>query len=155
MKKLLVIGVLIIGVFTAIVILTNQSLKVKEEGSEYDKENLHLSTVELIGNKNYENIATPKEVEKAIKSGESTIVYFFSPLCGYCKEMTPVLMPIAEEKGIEILQYNVLEYEQGYDEYKVTGTPALVHFKDGKETERLAGLREADIITEFLDVVTK
>ena len=54
-----------------------------------------------------------------------------------CKEATPILTPLAEELGIDLVQYNLLEFEQGWDDYDIEGTPTIVQFKDGKEVARI------------------
>ena len=36
----------------------------------------------------------------------------------YCKEATPILTPMAEELGIDLVQYNLLEFKQGWNDYQ-------------------------------------
>ena len=140
MKKLLIIGGVIIAVFVLIVVLTNKADETKMQDSPYGTKDIKTSTKQLIGDENYSNIILPEDLEKKISSGEPVTAYFFSPECGYCKEMTPILMPIAEEMGVDVLQYNLLEYSNEAASYEIEGTPTLMHFKDGKEVGRLYGL---------------
>lgn len=139
MKKLGIIGGIIVLIFGVLIALQMYSKNEKLEKNPYDKKDLDPSTIDLIGDENYNNIVWPKELEKEIKSGETVIGYFFSPLCIYCKEYTPRLMDIANKNDLNIRQYNLLEYEEGLNEYKITGTPTLVVFKDGKEVNRIVG----------------
>ena len=55
--------------------------------------------------------------------------------------MTPVMMPIAKEMGVNVLQYNMMEFgdQVGMDRYRIENWPALVHYKDGKEVGRMVG----------------
>ena len=87
-----------------------------------------------------------RNLAEKINSGESVTAYFFSPECAYCKQMTPVLMPIAKEMNVDVYQYNLLEFHENAVPYGIEGTPTLIHFKDGKEIDRLYGgpLKAAD-----------
>ena len=114
-----------------------------------ERTQLDQATIDLIGNKNYNNIILPEDLEKKIKSGESVTAYFFSPTCSYCKEMTPVLMPIANELNVDVFQYNLLEFHQQAGGYGIEGTPTLIHFKDGKEIDRLYGAAPEEDIRDF------
>lgn len=153
MKKLLAIGGVIVAIFVLIIILTNKSNEVKLKDNPYDKEDLETATIDLIGNKNYQNITLPAELETKITSGEPVMAYFFSPTCGYCIEMTPILMPIADELDVHINQYNTLEYPNQAVSYGIEGTPTLIYFKDGEEVDRMYGLpKEAkEDIRAFLE----
>ena len=139
MKKLLIFGGIIVAIFILIVVLTNKSNETKLKDNPYGTDKLEKSTINLIGNENYNNIILPKELEKKIESGESVTAYFFSPECHYCIETTPVLMPIAKDMGIEVHQFNLLEFRQDAGPYGIEGTPTIVHYKDGKEIDRLYG----------------
>lgn len=152
MKKLLAIGGIIVVIFILIIVLNNKSNETKLTDNPYGKENLQQVTIDLLGNKNYQNIATPDGIFKKIESGDPTTVYYFSPDCQYCMEMTPRLMPIAEDKDVHVYQYNMLEFsDQMKSEYDITGWPALVHYKDGKEQGRIVGAHPNDQIEAFFD----
>lgn len=151
MKKLLAIGGVIVVIFILIVVLTNKSNETKLKDNPYDTDQLEKSTIDLIGNKNYNNIILPDELEKKVTSGDSVTAYFFSPLCGYCQEMTPVLMPIAEEMDVNVHQYNLLEYPEQASPYGIEATPTLIHFKDGEEVGRMVGAQPEDNIRAFFN----
>lgn len=148
-----IIGGVIVVLFIAIIFLNNLSNKDKMADNPYDKENLDQATIDLIGDENYSNIILPDELAKNVNSGDTTYAYFFSPLCQYCKNFTPKLMPIAEEYDIRIDQMNVLEYNEQMNKYAVTQTPTLVVYKDGEEVERLVGDHEESNIRAFFDSV--
>ncbi|ALC84410.1 thioredoxin [Bacillus sp. FJAT-22090] len=153
MKKLAIFGGIIVVVFALIIVLTNQANKSKLADSPYDKKNLSQSTIDLIDDENYQNIINPDELQAKIKSGEPVTAYFFSPECVHCKELTPRLTPLAEENGVDIVKYNILEYEQGWDDYRITATPTLVYFENGKEVERVEGAVPNENIQAFFDQV--
>ena len=152
MKKLGILGAIVVVLFAAIIILTNLANQDKLEDNPYDRDNLKQSTIDLLDDENYQNIILPEALEEKIATGEPVVAYIFSPECPHCKQMTPTLMPIADEVGVQIDQYNVLEYEKGWDDYKVEATPTLIYFKDGKEVNRLVGdySKDTDVIYDFL-----
>ena len=157
MKKLGIIGAIIVVLFAAIIILTNLSNESKLENNPYDTDNLKQSTIDLLEDENYQNIILPEALDKKIASGEPVVAYLFSPECPHCQRMTPALMPIAEEVDVQVDQYNILEYEQGWNDFNVEYTPTLIYFKDGKEVNRLVGdySNKTNVIYEFLEQVKK
>ena len=79
MKKLLVIGGVIIAIFVLIIVLSNKADESKLKDNPYGTDKLRQSTVNLIGDENYNNIILPDELAKKVKAGESVTAYFFSP----------------------------------------------------------------------------
>lgn len=148
MKKLFVIGGVLVAVFVLIFVLTNKSNETKLKDNPYGTDKLQTSTINLLGNENYNNIILPKDLEKKIESGEEVTAYFFSPECSYCLAMTPVLMPVAKEMDIEVFQFNLLEFGKNAAPYGIEGTPTLIHYKDGVEIDRLYGGAPEDMDPE-------
>lgn len=153
MKKLLLFGGIIVVVFVLIFVLNSQKNKDALANNPYDTENLKQSTIDLIDDPNYQNIILPKDLEEKIATGKPVTAYFFSPECVHCQELTPRLSPLAEENDIEIVKYNVLEYEKGWDDYHIKATPTLIYFEDGKEVQRVQGSIPNDQIQAFFDQV--
>lgn len=153
MKKMMLIGLSVLVIFGLIVFLTNQANDEKLANNPYDTDNLNQATIDQLDDENYQNIALPDEVEEQIASGEPTTVYFFSPTCPHCQATTPILMPVAEDMGVDVLQYNLLEYEQGWQDYYIEATPTLVHYEDGKEVARWVGAQPKENIEEFFNEV--
>ncbi|MBM7604319.1 thiol-disulfide isomerase/thioredoxin [Metabacillus crassostreae] len=139
MKKILLFGAVILILFGGLAFVTTYQNKQKAEGNVYGKANLDSATIAQLDDPNYQNIILPDQLETKLENKEDTIVYFFSPRCEHCVATTPVLMPIAEDVGVEINQLNLLEFEDAWNEYKITGTPTLVHYQDGKEVDRVEG----------------
>ena len=48
-------------------------------------------------------------------------------------------MPLADDAGITMHQYNLREYQEGWREYNIEFTPTLVYFENGAEKERMVG----------------
>lgn len=157
MKKLGIIAAVVVVLFAIIIFLTNMSNKDKLANNPYGTDNLRQSTIDLLENENYQNIILPDALEEKIASGEPVVAYMFSPECPHCMKMTPSLMPIADEVGVQVDQLNILEYDAGWDDYNIEATPTLIYFNEGKEVTRLVGDYSSDeqVIYDFLGQVTK
>lgn len=153
MKKLLAIGGFIVIVFVLILVLNNQSNKGKLKDNPYGRDNLQQATIDLLDDKNYQNIVLPEDLKKEIEKGEPVTAYFFSPLCSYCKEMTPVMMPIANEMGVDVKQFNVLEFDQKSIDYQIEATPTMILFDNGEEVGRMVGGQPEDNIRIFFQAI--
>nr|WP_106781009.1 thioredoxin family protein [Lysinibacillus timonensis] len=154
MKKLAIIGAVIVVLFAAIIILTNVSNQSKlEDNNPYGTTNLQQPTIDLLDNENYQNIIQPEALKEKIASGEPVVAYMFSPVCQHCMNFTPNLMPKANEVGVHIDQLNILEYQAGWDEYQIEATPTLIFFNEGKEVQRLVGdqSNDMDAVAAFLE----
>lgn len=153
MKKLLIIGAVIVVLFASIIVLTNYSNKSKlaSANNPYGDKDLKQETIDQLDDKNYQNIMLPDELQKKIEAGEDVNAYFFSPICVHCQAFTPVLMPIADGLGIDIAQLNVYEYENLWQKYDIEATPTFIRFEDGKETARFVGALAEEDLRSFLD----
>lgn len=152
MKKLLIIGSIIVVLFAAIIVLTNMSNKSKLANAKnlYGDKELKQETIDQLDDKNYQNIMLPDELEKKIKAGEDVNAYFFSPICMHCKAFTPVLMPIADELGVDIAQLNLYEYDDLGSKYNIEATPTFIRFEGGKEVNRFVGALSEEDLRAFL-----
>lgn len=132
------------------------SNKDKLAENPYGTNELNQATIDLLTDANYQNIILPEPLQAKIDSGEPVLAYLFSPLCSHCKNMTPKLMPIAEENDVQVDQLNVLEYDQGFTTYNIDSTPTLIYFDNGVEVTRLVGDAPEETIHQFFnDVVLK
>lgn len=151
MKKMIIFLVIIIALFTAIALITNMQKEEKTKGNPYGKENLRQSTIDQLDDPYYQNLILPDELATALKEKEDKTVYFYSPECPHCQNTTPVVAPLAEQMGIDLVQYNLLEFEQGWDDYNIKSTPTIIHFKDGKEVDRITGYHDATTFEEWFE----
>lgn len=153
MKKLLIFGAIIVVLFATVILLTNMSnnKKLSSEKNPYGDKELHQLTIDQLDDENYQSIMLPDELEKKIAADEAVNAYFFSPDCIHCKAFTPVLMPIADELGIDIAQLNVYEYPELREKYDIEYTPTFIRFEDGKEVSRFFGAKEEADLRAFLE----
>ncbi|MFC6332496.1 thioredoxin family protein [Paenibacillus septentrionalis] len=128
-----VVVVLLVGIFA----LGN----LQQDNPLYGKptSELNPATRAQLNDENYQNIILPAALDEKVENKEDFIVYMFSSTCIYCKETTPQIMPIVNELGVELNQFNLLEFPEYQAKYNVEFTPTLIYFEDGVEKERIVG----------------
>jgi len=91
-----------------------------------------------------------------VKAGV-TLVDFHANWCGPCRMLAPVLEQVAKEvKGkASIGKVDIDSEQKTASRFQITSVPTLILFKDGKEVNRLVGLRNADAIKDFILSATK
>ncbi len=79
------------------------------------------------------------------RSAPRLLVYFWSPTCGMCRAMTPVIERLAGERG-DVLKVNAAESVSLAREFGVMATPSLAVVEQGTVRQVLVGARnEAQI----------
>jgi thiol-disulfide isomerase/thioredoxin len=152
MKKIIIFSAIIIALFVGMAVLTNMQNKAKiGENNPYKTNDLQQATIDQLDDPNYQNIILPEELEQKLDNNEDVTVYFFASDCPHCKVTTPVLMPLADEMGIDVVQYNLLEFQNGWNQYAIEGTPTLVRYEDGKEVARIDGSREEAVFRQWFE----
>lgn len=155
MKKLLIYLGIIVGLFVLLFIVNHQSEKAKEQArlSKIDpstnEKSLQLYGVEAsklrpetlaqLNDPNYQNIIKTDDLRKAINDKKDMFVYYFQTTCPHCQATTPLLNPIAQAAGVDLKQFNLWEFEPGWNEFKITATPTIIYYKGGKEVLRMEG----------------
>ena len=88
--------------------------------------------------------------ESAIANGV-TLVDFYAD-CGPCRMIAPHLETVAKELEGQaaIIKVDVDHAQKISSTYQVTSVPTLMLFKDGKEVDRIVGVRDAKAIKEFI-----
>jgi thioredoxin 1 len=99
---------------------------------------------------------TEDAFESTIKTGV-TLVDFYADWCGPCKMITPHLETVAKElEGkASIIKIDVDKAQRVASTYQVTSIPTLILFHNGKEVDRIVGVRNAKDIKEFILTVAK
>jgi thioredoxin 1 len=88
-----------------------------------------------------------KEIAKGV-----TLVDFHADWCGPCRMLAPVLDQLAiDVKGkASIAKVDIDSEQKTAAEFQITSVPTLILFKDGKEVNRLIGLRNAETVKNFV-----
>jgi len=77
------------------------------------------------------------------------LLYFWSPRCGMCRGMTPVIEQLAGERG-DVISVNVFEQQEVARELGVMATPTLVVLQGGKVERLLLGAKSERQIRALL-----
>ena len=89
--------------------------------------------------------------DQHIKNGVA-LVDFFAQWCGPCRMLAPILEEIAEEmqnKAV-IAKVDIDEEVSLTSKFQITSVPTLIIFKDGKEFDRVIGLKDADSLKNII-----
>ncbi|WP_335872412.1 thioredoxin family protein [Bacillus sp. 2205SS5-2] len=151
MKKALILFGVVIVLFIGIALLNSYQQSKASEGNMFQKNSLEQDTIKLLDDPNYQNVILPSELKSKLTDGEETTVYFYSSSCSHCLATTPIVAPLAEDLGIDLVQYNLLEFEQGWNEYNIEYTPTIVQYVDGKEVARIVGGQPEVAFEQFFD----
>lgn len=78
------------------------------------------------------------------------IVDFWAPWCGPCRMLSPILDEIKSEEKIEIIKVNVDENQEWVERYNIQNVPTLIFYKNGKEVNKINGLKTKN---EILNII--
>lgn len=148
---LIIIGsivILFIALYFVIDYKNNQAL---EGENPYGTDDLDQATIDQLNNPLYRNQILPDELSEAIESGEAVTVYFYSPTCVYCQQTTPYLVPLAEDMGVDLKKFNLLEFHEEGAPYRILSTPTVIHYENGEEVARLDGQRPENEYESFFE----
>jgi len=98
----------------------------------------------------YKNEISVEKLQAKLEAKEDFYAYYYQPSCEHCKVVSPMLMPLADELGKTVLPVNIYKKDDAWDDYKIAGTPTLIHFQDGKEVARIVGEHPEDAFRKFL-----
>ena len=88
-----------------------------------------------------------------LKSSLLTLVDFWAEWGGPCKQISPLLEEIAEEKKsvLHVIKLNIDENPQTPQKYGVRGIPTLILFKDGKLVDSKIGSMPKSSLMEWIE----
>jgi len=85
------------------------------------------------------------EIGERIRKGDKLLIYFYTPSCGACKSMTPVIDEMKKEKD-NIYKINLSrDYDIGKI-FGVMGTPATILVNESKIDQYILGARSAKFL---------
>lgn len=157
----------------------NGGMPVSEDGKKRIRERVAVLKPLLV-NKVFPDLALTDPLKKSIRlqqiQADYTVVFFYSPTCGHCKEAAPKLKEAYEshkDKGVKILavaidqdkdwekyikEQNISELYNGYDftnqidfrnKYDVISTPMVYVLDKGKRI--IARRMPVEQLSDFLD----
>ncbi|KAB2448150.1 thioredoxin family protein [Bacillus thuringiensis] len=152
MKKMLIFGGIIIALFAAIFAVTQMEEKTttiqKTEGGS-------ATGSQTDGPDYYTNKISLSDLQKNLKEKKEETVYFYQTSCVHCQKLSPVVVPMAKDLNVDMKVMDIEKLDAPWDEYKIQGTPTIIHFKDGKEVSRISGEQPKDKLKEWLEQTKK
>lgn len=93
------------------------------------------------------------EFDAAVEAAPLAMVDFWADWCGPCKMLTPVVEELAEQYGEKVLtgKVNVDQEPELARRFGVMSIPTVVFLKNGREFDRLVGVRPPEAFTQVLD----
>ncbi len=85
---------------------------------------------------------TDDNITETLTKNKITLVDFWAPWCGPCRMLGPIIEELATDNtDVSIGKLNVDENPSTSKEYSVRGIPTLIFFKDGKEVDKIVGVK--------------
>jgi len=90
---------------------------------------------------------------RVLGAKQPVLVDFYSSTCGPCRMLAPTIENLAEqyEGRAAVYKVNVETLPEVARRYGIQGVPSVLFFQDGKEVNRLVGLRPQDAYSVVLD----
>ncbi len=95
-----------------------------------------------------------EEFSSTIKNSDKVVLIdFFATWCGPCRMLGPILENVQDElQGkAEIYKVDIDECEDIARQFGIMSVPTMIVFKDGKEVDKMVGLRQKDQIVNLLN----
>lgn len=94
---------------------------------------------------------TTENFKEEVASEQKTLVDFWTPWCGPCKMLSPIVDEIAETAtDFKVGKVNVDEQTDIAREFSIAAIPTLLVFRNGKVINKSVGLLTKDEVLDLL-----
>ena len=92
-----------------------------------------------------------------IKKSPTAVVEFYTTYCPYCKQMEPVLEELAADYITKVFfgKVNIESVEGAAEKFNIAGVPLIIAFKKGNSIGRVEGLRDFEVLDDWIDSIQK
>lgn len=88
------------------------------------------------------------EIGKRVQKGERLLLYFYTPSCGACRAMTPVVEEMMKEKN-NVYKINLAKDYSIGKIFGVMGTPATIVVNNSKIDQYILGARSRKFLVDL------
>jgi thioredoxin 1 len=94
--------------------------------------------------------------EQVLQASMPVLVDFWSPMCGPCRMLDPILKELAAEKeGLyRFVKVNAWDEPELATKYRISGLPTMLIFKHGKVVGSLVGYQDKAKLLKALQEAT-
>ena len=92
-------------------------------------------------------------VAEVVRSGLPVVLDVWSPGCGPCRMLEPIVMDLASayQGRVKVAEMNAAEAMEYTARFGVMGTPTVLFFKKGREVERVTGFVGSRYLRQVID----
>lgn len=116
-----------------------------------------------------DGVTPEEEISKVIEVSSETwdkevlqvkrlvMVDFYADWCSPCEKLAPIVEVLAKENypELKVCKLDIDKNRDIYIKYKVFGIPCLIFFKEGKDIDRIIGLKTKKYIQSKIDSLLK